>query len=584
MSDNRVGLRLGDLVLADGNPRTTSDRYWFEVSGDEFTTGDPQPVEVQVFSLLRDSDLTKRVKDGNREASLLVKVCSTDSVGLAEGVAALEAQTNKGNVLGFTPPDAYASETLFDVLTSSMSQASMDGLPMDFALTKNQMAFRLRLVCKAFARPATTVIAPAISAPAVTPTTTTISTADSTTGWTIPYGTLTDAGSYLFVSSTKSPRPTWTGSVGISGQPYVSLIVRSTDSSGLFTQPVTNPMLYVNDQAAEFIGTSGVSGNPTYTRYTFKTAETTATKVLFACDNFPTFSQRLLFYSLTASNVPPFSGTLRQTKRSIDVAGTARTEGSLQIWTESGQLGTVLAYTWNGLETYMPALRQYRLSGPTPTISSATVSGSYELLSTSTPTVFEVPVSTLMDGAHELIVRLQGSTAFPESNTITYSCQTRIAGTDIGDARTGSAALSGIPGLPIWGCFSLGVTDLVSPDLPDNTSAVVRIALTPSTAQTRLDEAWIFNVQFGDLTWLEAGAKTRVWIDDATTERPYPAAMIGTSADRSDAYSARGVNPVLGSHEFVPPVTQAFIVTTDVLSAQAQLEHYPRSRFLTTEV
>lgn len=167
------------IELCDKDGRLSGGSYWFETLAEGASFGDPQPVEVGIASLMRDGAIVEKTGDNNRESFWMVRVCATDQGALDEGVAVLHRATGKRTTLVFTPPDGYGEARVWDVETSNLLEPN--GFD-DLAYTRrNQMVFRLRLVCQPFRRSTTLTIDDAGTPPSSGGTL--LYNCESTTGW-----------------------------------------------------------------------------------------------------------------------------------------------------------------------------------------------------------------------------------------------------------------------------------------------------------------------------------------------------------------------------------------------------------------
>jgi hypothetical protein len=99
-----------------------------------------------------------------------------------------------------------------------------------------------------------------------------------------------------------------------------------------------------------------------------------------------------------------------------------------------------------------------------------------------------------------------------------------------------------------------------------------------------IDEAWLFNIEGGNLTQVAAGSGTpaaggpsnRVWLDAPYVDVPNPAVYLGTEEDRSDSFHAGPEMDSIAVHRFVPPLMFVHSVTTKSVASVIELNHHPR--------
>ncbi|MBC7631099.1 hypothetical protein, partial [Aeromicrobium sp.] len=544
---------LGDLILSDGaDDNANSADYTFAIYGESFSNGQPEPIEVTIRTLLQDGARLMTQGYGNREPTFLVVVGGADSTALGRGEEALAAQMGCRNELGLTPPDGWAPESVFDVETSSFGHAPDDLLEVN----SNERVYVLRFVCAPFVRPAEMDMVEAIPVTTAAPVVTVISPANSTTEWTARIGTLSDQGAFLRVATTRSPRAVWTGvtSFDLTGRHYVSLDVTPCGKI---------PLLRIGGVLARRISSvAGISGTSGRLRHTYYVPDASVASMEFGVD-FPAFGSVFDFTNLTASNAPPYTGTTKQTTRSLTVAGSARTQGSLALSTATGSLGTVIVHTSTEAVTGTPALRPRRLSGGTITSDTNAVSGSTELLSSS-PT-YEIPIAEIVRGKHQLVVRLNAPSTTPI--TVTWSAKVNQGGTLLQEVAGSTVVTPPAAGYQV---FAVANLDLPTLKVPSVSTASVRLVLGGTGV---LDEGWLFH---GPWTCFEAGSSSRAWIETPDLDDPSPAVYIGTAADQSDAYGAYSMMKAWGTHTFKGETT-VFMVSSgspDVASAFSYYRRY----------
>lgn len=573
MTTSAHRLRLNDLVLSSGDGKAVSDNgaWWLEVYADEFVLGKPEPIEATMRTLLQDGARVMTQGYGNREVSFLVVVGGNDSVALADGELALASNLGRRAELGWTPPDGWAAESVFDVETSSMEQGGPDADEDLLELKQNSRVYRLRFVCQPFARTATEVVVPSVFTPDVPLDEVTLNLGTSTPGWTAPGGTLTDMGAFLRVSGTTSPRAVWTPAspVDISTRPYLTISVYGVI-----------PYLKVNGVVAELVGSSSVSDftGTSAQRFYFATDQTSITNVEFGGSFGP--GNTMQFKVLRARNLPLLSATPKQSVRSIDVQGSARTQGSVQIAADEGEgLGSVVFYTSTAKTPNIVSLRSHRTAGlNTPSTDATAVTGLTEFISGDL--TFEVPISELNPGKHQLLGRIYKAGSGALEAVITWTAQVVVNGTPVGPIVPGS--VTQILGANSRTVMSLGTTNLPTTDLPDNTTAVVRFEMegsyTGDPSSPRYDEIWLLNLDEGAVTVVEAGTHQRAWIETATTARPRPAIYVGDAEDQSDAFCDPAQIKAWGVHEFSPGAVMALVVASDVTTQpDVSFRYYPRS-------
>lgn len=558
-------LRLNSLLLSTGpDAEGTGDpdgRWWWGVYGSDFSTGAAEPIEVTMRTLLQDGARVVTQGYGNREVTFFAVVGGVDSRALATAEKELALNLGRRGELGWTPADGWAPETVFDIETSSM----VAGGPEDddlIEVMRNERVYRLRFVCQPFVRSAALSVVPALPPPPSAILDEDILDAGtSVTRWTARIGALSDGGSYLRVGGTKTPRAKFTpvAPIDISTQPYITLV---TTTGG-------PPSCDVNGVRATVIGseTATLGSNAFATRWYWLTSQTVINNIEWGVD-FPDTLFSFLFTNLRVRNLPAYTGSLRQSVRSIEVDGSARTQGALQIVAPEGEvLGSVIFYSTTRPVGGVPSLREWRVSGGTLTADAGAVSGFSEPM---TALVFDVPVQVLSRGKNQILGRFRKEFLGSASPTATWTAQTMIGGSNVGPAATGSVTL----GLgDSYRIVALATADLPPTDLPEGADAVIRITIA---ADAVYDQMWVLNLDDGAVSVVEAGGRSRAWIETATTDRPRPAIYIGNNADQSDAFHDPSLVRAWGVHEFAPPLTTALVVTASCESPDVSFEFFRR--------
>lgn len=589
MTDSHL-LTVGDLTFSDGGdsrPGKPDARWWFATTGENFDTGAAEPIERTIRTLLQDGARVVSEGRGNRTATIRVSVRGNDSRDLAEGEAVLWALDGKSTLMTYRPADGLSPTSVFEVFTVSIAP-----ITDDFAETKfRDRAYTLRLVCHPTVRSVNEVLTPAIvSTTGDDPIITTIDDASSLTGWSTQFGSLADAGGYLTVTGSGSPRPKFTAPspIDLSSSRYVSLVMcrdhRYASPSLSINQPLESPPeLYVDGVDSPLVAMTAEPFNRYRYHFLVPAGTTAATVFLFAPDLSSPSVDNLQFLSLQRSDSPPISGTDRQKSMTVNVKGSARTQGNLEISHETDGLGSVLAYTWPQIDqAYSPPLRQYRTSGGTEVGDEDLVSGALDVLDTEL--VFDIPARALAFGSHQWMVRVASDTT--GAHDVDWTAQVLIGGTPVGPLRSGTRSIP-FGSTNTWRNVVLTAEMLPNLLLPGNSTAVVRLTLVaaaPGDADVSLDEGWLWNTSLGRLTWIECevgtaaadGASNRAWLDAATFQRDRPVAFRGFSEDRSDAYYAGAELLSPGRHEFEAGLMNVFTVTSGAQGAQTALRHYPR--------
>jgi hypothetical protein len=590
----------GDVDLL---PNTSvAAAYYIEASADGTNWGNPEAVVTAIQSRLQDGSLAVVTSYQNREAPIRLRVSSSTYDGLAAGEAALVAETRREGygTLTYTPSVAHAEPTVFDVVYAVLRHELDD---LDDTVRKERR-FVATLTCLPFPRSDAEVVATAPAPPPATEDDELVDACSATTGWTggwqiNPYGaagsatpTISSGAVKVEVGSIASNTnvSVWaqrTGTIDTSTRPYVYVDYK-TAAAAIFGSPPIHtvfPMRFLLDGVAVTPRlTVAMAGG--YTRAYLEDAGPSISTVRVEQGVFTGFATSstvdIWIDQVHTTDTLPASGTRRQLTRTLEVAGTTRTQGRLAIEHETSSLGLVLAYVYaGGGSGYSPPLRPFYASGGTVTTDSALISGGRNMLDTQV--VYDVPAAGLVRGNHRVMAALRGSSG--GTVTLNLTVETRVGSNNLPGGLAWSATVTLTTG---WQVFDLGPASLPSTLLADTSAATVRVTIVDadtSGIDVDIDEAWLFNLDIGTLTHVDCGTGTpaagshsnRLWLDPATvTNNGQDAIYRGYAADRSDAFNPasniKGWTPPL----FEPPSMNVFTVTTNALDAAVTLRHFPR--------
>lgn len=595
-------LTFGAINLIGTAAELSASGYNFQALSDDTSWGNPVSIEEKVISWLQDGALLSLAGYDNRDDMVVrIKVVGTDSNKLALGERALMLETGKPNTLTWTPPDGAGAPCVFDVVMSSLSH-SMDDLG-ELRQPLRERIYTLRLKCLPFAR-SQAQVSVTVPAPTGTQAITLIDNCSSATNWTktIQVGAGAPAttaaavtggtaiiGQTSFLSQTESTRLSLTRSslsASMTTTPYLRVDM-STYGTGM------NWASGTRDVSFKLNGLAAPIASQTGSIYWFDaSALAITTLTTFEVSGYvigagSTGNFTITVADLSRSNVLGDQGTGRQLLRTIPVAGSARTQGDLAIADTTNALGSVLVYTYpQAAGVASPNLRAWYASGAGAiTADATTVYGSTMAIGGFTP-YFDIPASAIQPGGHIVLARLKRPT------TGTSTIQVTVSGRQ-GSSFVGPSTVGQTIAVPLvantWKIATVGTLNL--PFVQVGSSGKVRISIEePAAAGVVLDEAWLFNIETGRLTWVECGtaapsaggSSNRLWLDAATLANPTPDAFVGFASDRSDSYFPGRVDGLPGtayslpSHNFVPTVTNVFTVTTNSTASSITLSHYPR--------
>lgn len=560
------GLELGSLDLVTNTVH--DDGYQLGVYADGVTFGTPQAVVNEIVSMLADGSHAKYNRAGNRVVSFDVVIEAPTGPELQAGEAALRRELYRPNTVTWTPPTPLSEPSVYEIVTSEMSW-QFD----DIEETLGIRVFNVSLTCAPWARSKELVTVAALTV-GETPTTVVVDACNSIAGWSGSTSPSTGSGlaaisgfvrfetGHLFNGSAVDLVRAGTISVGTT--PYLAIEWRmgakvsggDPRTSGGMTLNYLNPI-------SDYQMPDG------WRRSVFLVADplTSITLRRVTADG-GSFSTQYHFdvREVSRSNQPP-GASPRQMTRTIEVAGTERTPGSLQI-VGNQNLGLTIIHTSPESTTgYDPTVVRWRANGETPVADATALSGQRQALS---PTSFgaDIPVSSLPEGGYLLAARIR---AVGATGVLPIDWYTATVAGGEGLAPAGDQAHFDFFD-DRWFFVSLAVLTLPSARANDG---VVQIDL--AGANLELDEAWLFRVDDDcGLTIIDNVPYSRVWIDSPDVTTPVPRYWVGNSADRSDA--RHPVDRLLGqgNHTFSPGPMTVFTATVGASYPDVSLSHYLR--------
>lgn len=561
------GLELGFLDLV--GDLAHEDGYTISVYADGVTFGTPQAVVREVASMLADGSHVTYDRGGNRVVSFDVAVEAGDGVALAAGEVALRRELYRSNELTWTPPSEFSPPSVYEVITSEMAPKFSD---IDEIL-RGRRVFTVTLTCRPFARSKELVTVQGATPPPVTPVTVTINSADTTTGWSATRAdyligpgtsavTVTDQGAYVQATSSGY----WLNlkmslaiiPTSLTATPYLMVEVSGSlgpsfalTLDGVVVRPApvltrttdAGTVLYVFD-----CGTSTISG------LMVEISEKSGSLV----------TRTINIHDVSATNTFPVVSA-RQITRIVEVGGTERTQGSLQISSRDGSgmwvtmVHTTPASDFRGAEGYGPSMRPWRTDGNTVTTSAARLSGAEEPIGPD-PFIAVVPNSALPDGPYFVAALIKSDTT--STSRIFWAMRT-IADSGGGDDIVGeegrNASFDFTAG--VWTLVPLGITSL---PIAQSMNAVTRFDIQQEVgdpAELVMDDAYLFWAADGCGLTVVADAKSHLWLDSPDGATLVPTYWTGDEPDRSDSHHPGTELLVPGEHQFLPGLMRVWVAT-----------------------
>lgn len=581
----------GVLSLLGQASEEDENQFEIRAMADGTHLGTPERVIEFIDSVMNDMAFAVVTGVKPRDVVIRLKVTANDGEGLGAAEAALAQQyrMERPPPLVWTPPTGLSAPCVFDVEVAELTSDTSAG--WDLAeKTRGAVYYTLTLTCQPWVRAVETTVVPALPIPTDPGGVVDwddVDTCDSTTGWTIetnagsPAGPLahTDSGETAvrvtaFVDSPNDYlRLVRTGSIVVPTDYYLALDVWTDPSD-----PGGTGQWRAHYNGAWHSPTAIVPG----------IGEAGSTRLFFA--GVGTITSLKVTYDFLAVPIGGGQATLdvwnvattdtigssttttsRQQSRLVTVKGSVPTKAQLRVFNAAETpLGSdVLVYTSRNTD-WQPNLRTWitdsELAAPDP----ARVSGSYHTLAS--PTQILIPANLIASGTYALMAYMDISA----SGTLEW--QARMTDLD-GNPTVGS-------GVVFSGQIILDPTDgyqiLNLADLPLPVSAVeggghaIEITLS-GTISMLLDEAWLFSITDGVLTQVsdtEDMHGLEVRSPDLGADRPSVWGWQGPVGGPAAAVSWKTGS--FNEHEFEPGEMLVFTVCAISLSAQCELEFFPR--------
>lgn len=554
--------------------------------------GTPQNIAEVIESYLLDGEFVLSDSTSNRTIVLPVMIDDADMAALADAEALLVAECNKPfNRLRIDPGDGFGAATDFQTFRAQVEFRRSDNEEINGV---RRYLLTIPALPQAFST--TVTVTPALTTAAV-PSTTTISDGTSATGWTGDFGPPTVVSGELRVDLALQQYGgdpyvwgiervlTYTGSVDMSTTPYLSIDVRYDVAapSGDFG--------YGLSCAADGVSLNLISMARTLddtVTYTFECPDPSVSTFRFtlvwAARFYSPYSSAPTAYAfvdnLTRTDSPPWpNSTSREQVRSLSLAGSVRTPGTLEVSHPTSALGDVLVHTCPDFGTgFQPGTMHFRTAGGgvstgQPTVSGRLASGSITL---------DVPINGMPRGTYAVVIRARKNTGTVSDESVTFEAQGLLGANIFGPAVTGGTTFA--MESATYAIATLGTLELPTCDVAPQSDALQRIEINSSlSADLRTDQVWLFflgdhlgnrghltQVSCGTAAPSAGGSSNRLWLRSATVDRPLPSVLVGYDADMTDAHFA--ADALWDQHEFTPGGMVVTTVTTNAESAEVSFE------------
>lgn len=575
------GITLGGLsLMADGDSVVHDGGFTTEVSADGTTWGNPEVVISTLISQLTDGDLVTQTRAGNRQPVLYVRIAADTHAGLIAGDTALSAVVGTPCELTWQPFDPLAPLTVIDVVHSRMDHTWDD---MDER--RRRRTWVVTMSALPWPRSATQVVTPAVA----TGATTVVNAGTATTGWTAanspPGATVTVASGAIvntYAAGASGAGLRLAGPVDVSTTKYIAVDWKTSVPAfhGFWVDDSGIQITEVRREPAPVA---------TFTRswYQVDDAATSIASLTFVVVHTATTATATLSIDqVIKASTLPVTGTARQLSRTIDPDGNIPAEGTIKVQHATEGLGQVIVFSHPAEGGYSPALRQWRISGDTPTPDTGVVSGAFNTLVAATG--YRAPITSVPVGDVQLWARLarSGSTG---AVRIFWAAESWVGSSVVGDQQAGSTVVD-FPVSDAWYMVPLG--RMTSPPAKVGPAGFFQMGIqrdSSSSANIIIDEAWLFAMDKGRLTVVDCGTGTptigsianRLRVAAPSLDAPFGAIEVATAADFSDSYVATSTKVMCDQtgHRFDPNGSVIYAVTSGpATEASVSFEHYARWR------
>lgn len=576
-----------DLLLTGKNIDVLGNTFNLDARNDDLDWGQAEPIDVEVQRWMADGAIASTQGEGNRTLSFQVQVSANDPTALAAGEAALALRQNSACLLKWVGPAGSPNTpaSVFEVWTWHLKHEFDDTDERHLS-----RAYLVTMTAKPGVRSEFPINVAAVPT-SLSPTVVSIDACTSAAIWS------SNAGAVATTGTAVQSQP----SLNLPGQTNTFTMIRTASTPSLVGTfylaldmsltglTVLSWAVYAGASAATkaFLVKVGQIGTVSYYQLPAGTTSFGYLEVDALCKNpsggIGTHTGKFKVSdvsSLSALNPSGF-GTAHQQTMAMGVGGSKKTAGSLLVASpNSTGLGQVLVHTRPDDGTGLtPPLRQYRTAGNALTPDATAVSGQNEAFLTSGLPVgiiqFTPPVP-VREATYALVGRFRSSVV----QTMQASILSFLTG-QTGLGLTSTPCNITFTQANVWTLAVLGALSLPSSRLPPESQlqTIIDVSAVSGTGTVVLDEVWLLDITYGDVTIVDCGSATRLWLDapDAADDG-LPSEFIGTQDDRSDAAQPAGTSMLapMGNHEFDPSGNAVFAMAAGVSNALVSLSAYQR--------
>lgn len=616
-----------DFMMEEPDP---DEGYRFQASSDGHSWGQLEPVINSIASQLSDGDIEDVERFENRDITIMLMIDAPDSelpgVAVAAGQRVLElaCQWPGWGTLQWRSPLAGAKTSVMEVLWAVPQRVS-EGFDLDEML-QGKRFFSLSLRVRPFVRSEdeVEVEAPAVS-PEAPPEDAVIDAGTSTVDWLnqstateatlsasmgAPFAGMVYARSYRDGSKFANPA---TPSVYLNRYPDIALdasrpyiVVTGYARWRGYAAGATPPAwrtdaLTVRARGsygsadAELVDFSIVDGSFVAVLRQTQTISTMLFSAVAVGSLFMSYEVEIGIDSIVASAVAGGVFTGKVQTRTVALLGSQRTEVPLTVLgladstpTGLGEQVLVCSIAGGASDDGRAKFASARtLSSKTGTTDSSATSGVYNAVgTTASPTTFDLPAASLLAGDFALYPRLQVLTAGEHLMSYRVSIAspdgTQVITSPWTERRIIAAASSSAvwPVIPedAWRMVPLGIADMLVEAIPGGT---ITLSLAGPAGVFRVDDVFLAHA-VGQVTLVDTGkaggSLSKVTVDAATLDRPYPTVWVGeVDGSMMDAVRAGRVQAGGEEHQAVPPLLTVATVTPGCATSRLSARYYPRN-------
>lgn len=569
--------------------------YAVEAMADGTNFGNPEALLEVVKSLLTEGSLAVLEGWDNRVAPIRLRLSAPTAIAgpalaQAEKALMLAVTARIKAPLVYVPPAQDAVTCVFDVVAAKLERDVSDEWDLE-EVQREYRYYLLTLTCLPFARTEESVVVPALDpdpSPSIPPVFTTIDDCSTFTNWATSFEGVVSPTSgavdgYVHATGRRAllgssvMRLTMTLPAPVPG-PFLVLDVHKANYADFDSWiEIMNGSVVQAQVAPSSSRPSPIAANATRYMYDVSALGLVAgqkVRLTSRPNSSSTTGSLRVHHVSSADKMDGGTSTTRQLSRIAAVEGSAPTQAAIRLYDATpATLGRdVLIYTSSNAD-WNPALRAWMVT--TGGVADADAVSGTSNYSVSEPVLtYRIPAAMIAEGTYALVGRLYG-----DQGTLSWSARiVGSAGAEVvgsGVVTSGSVELPASAALETFEVHQLGVLSL--PVVAAEADQMIELSITVGASRV-FDEAWLFSLTDGALTWVSGASEDLTWLEIRSPElgAARPSVYGGTGALGSGSVCVDWACESFGAHRFDPGLIQVFTVTSDSLVSQSELEFYPR--------